>query len=412
MKRQATAYFSAPTHPFYQKSIIKPPSDEKLTPQRYFRYAIDSRDRNTDVYPTPSRYEVNLTEDVTNVMSARVLVADIPFSRYLIHAQNNKLHIYDGVPTVAVDGTDNLSATNVKIIELDVGEYTSTTLAAELQTKICKGFDNSTTVTYDTKKDNFIISARNKKVYQILCQGPRTPYGPQTFEKTPSRDQNGNIIRDAKGAIIYEEIAFGDKTTSYISDTCARVLGYGNQNYSATAKGTCTVTSGSNVLVGALTAFTKDLAIGDAIVLVYKAGDTYNTFYTTISTITNDTQLLLENTPSFTSSSVQVYHGKSQGPFKKNFTKDSYIIMRIDRVDVNDALTPIMDQSFMLVNSKEANVTNNIFYGIDFVKYFDPPLNSLKKLKLSFFDYNGNSYDFQNYEHRIEIEFVCQQISR
>ena len=63
----------------------------------------------------------------------------------------------------------------------------------------------------------------------------------------------------------------------------------------------------------------------------------------------------------------------------------------------------LVGRSFGIINSKESDLNNE--YKHDTLKVFEPVLNSLRRLNIAFYDYDGNLYDFQNQEHRLELEF-------
>lgn len=61
-------------------------ADDPEYSTRYRRIVVDSRTRNRGSYPTPAHYEVAFDEDIFNVRSVRLIVADVPFSAYLVGA--------------------------------------------------------------------------------------------------------------------------------------------------------------------------------------------------------------------------------------------------------------------------------------------------------------------------------------
>lgn len=74
-------------------AIIEPPKlDVRNLPTRKVRYIVDSRDRNTDVYPSPSKYKIKLHEAITDVVKAELTVSDFKFNDYNVTVNNNILH--------------------------------------------------------------------------------------------------------------------------------------------------------------------------------------------------------------------------------------------------------------------------------------------------------------------------------
>lgn len=79
------------------KAIIEPPKiDSRDLPTRRIRYIIDSRDRNIELYPSPSKYKLKLDEPLTDVVKAELTVSDFKFNDYNITANNNVLHAESG----------------------------------------------------------------------------------------------------------------------------------------------------------------------------------------------------------------------------------------------------------------------------------------------------------------------------
>ena len=47
---------------------------------------------------------------------------------------------------------------------------------------------------------------------------------------------------------------------------------------------------------------------------------------------------------------------------------------------------------------------------ITYKKYYNPPIPAMRTLRVSFTDYDGKPYDFQNKDHLIELQFECFKI--
>lgn len=103
-------------------SVIKPPPEYVGDVEKYTRVIIDSRVRNTNLFPNPNDYEVPFEDDINDVITAELLYIDIKFTAYTINQYFNKLVINYG-------GTDHN-------IILDTGDYDNTTLKAEIQSKM------------------------------------------------------------------------------------------------------------------------------------------------------------------------------------------------------------------------------------------------------------------------------------
>nr|QOI90413.1 hypothetical protein HWQ62_00277 [Pyramimonas orientalis virus] len=99
-----------------EHAIITPPTtNPKDIPVRRYKYTIDSRDRNTNIYKNPAKYTLKLDEAITDVTKVELLLTDFKFNNYNIHKYNNILH------------------TSIADYEISSGVYDGPTLATELE---------------------------------------------------------------------------------------------------------------------------------------------------------------------------------------------------------------------------------------------------------------------------------------
>lgn len=91
-----------------------------------------------------------------------------------------------------------------------------------------------------------------------------------------------------------------------------------------------------------------------------------------------------------------------QSRYKKNFSEQKYAILHIEQMSLHHSESDIINKCFNIVQPLIATFTTQCNQPI---KYFNPPIARLTKLKLTFRDFNGNLYDFQNHDHRIDILF-------
>lgn len=92
-------------------------------------------------------------------------------------------------------------------------------------------------------------------------------------------------------------------------------------------------------------------------------------------------------------------------PFKANLNTDSYMILIIDKCKVNISPSMIIHNSFMIINKNDTKKSNSS--SEQNLKSFNPPIPSLNTITIKFKDYDGNLYDFQNHDHKLEIKFTC-----
>lgn len=130
----------------YIKNAIIPPPETPSEIIKYTRIVIDSKDRNKSLHPFPNKYEMKLPNEVTDVMSAKLISADIPLSMYMINDYFNTLNIvYNGSPYTVV---------------LDNGDYSETGLATMMTTRLNAVVGSNTfSVSYNANTDNYTFAA-------------------------------------------------------------------------------------------------------------------------------------------------------------------------------------------------------------------------------------------------------------
>lgn len=95
------------------------------------------------------------------------------------------------------------------------------------------------------------------------------------------------------------------------------------------------------------------------------------------------------------------------GVFRKNFISNRYVIMRLSPLEqALQSSNENSDSSFAVLVDKKADGQGFAFLG-DRVPHhtYRPMLPRLRRLEFSFVDYEGEPYDFQNHDHRLELVF-------
>lgn len=90
--------------------------------------------------------------------------------------------------------------------------------------------------------------------------------------------------------------------------------------------------------------------------------------------------------------------------FKRNLNYNNYIIMDIEQFDILKSIDKNLNKSFAMIPRNYD--TLNLGDSPQYVKYFSPPIPKLTKLRVRLYDRFGNPYDFQNQDHRFEIELT------
>lgn len=266
--------------------IIPLPEKNKDSKIKYIKYIVDSRDRNIVKYPSPSKYEVILLSNIVDVVSLELMLAEVPFSRYLIHSNNNTLHFNNS--EIVIDNGDY--------------EYDISKIINELNAQFASN-GSGISVTLNRNSDKLIFQSATS--FTLNFEGESITYS----------SNNTTILMKKK--------------------SIGRILGFDIKNYTS-------VLNGAN--------------------------------YEIIS------------------------------PFPYSISTDSYLIMRLSRAKIYTANEKPADDCFAIINNrKNGELCND--YVSSVVKNFNPPLSTFDKLSISFYDYYGNLYDFNNKDHHLELKF-------
>jgi hypothetical protein len=96
-----------------------------------------------------------------------------------------------------------------------------------------------------------------------------------------------------------------------------------------------------------------------------------------------------------------VYQNAIQSPFRMNLKFFDDIIVNIELMNLNKSTSDSVNESFLVLSKNGENVTHYDSHHV--AKYFYPPVAKLNKIKVTITDMNGNLYDFQNQDHRMEL---------
>lgn len=132
----------------YFKNAVIPPPESPSELIKYTRIAIDSKNRNKSLHPNANKYEIKLSNEVSDVMSAKLINADIPMSMYLI----NKY--FDTLVVSQNDVTHN--------VQLEHGDYKELELASMITRLLNTAFgDTQFVVSYNQYKDNYTFTSKD-----------------------------------------------------------------------------------------------------------------------------------------------------------------------------------------------------------------------------------------------------------
>ncbi len=168
------------------KSTVDPKSNRlsRLPPHSEGRYekevktlvSIDSRDRDTVLYPKPSDFLINLDKSFYNVKSVKLNVIEFPNTNAVVNSTNRNLY-WINQEDVDLDIIDTVTLTYpVYTVQLRIGSYTSSKLETEIQNAMKKvrrrnktGEFHYFTVTLDVETDVTTFTSL------ILSQLPSNP---------------------------------------------------------------------------------------------------------------------------------------------------------------------------------------------------------------------------------------------
>jgi hypothetical protein len=273
--------------PQQNTTLIKQPDNTELNQIKTTAILIDSRDRNTLLYPEPSKYSTKLLEEFRNVTSIELLSFDVPFSDYNITNANNVLHY-----TLNDIGI-------VSTVLLEPGQYID---SDNLTEGIGSMLPNELSV--NKGKRNNKLTFKSDLPFTFLFKGDR---------RVIDQYQSDNHLK---------------------KNSIGRALGFVNKDY-----------------ISKQDPVTKQYII--------------------------------------------------QSDFPVHLEAEKYIGLKINNAGVYRSNSNALNNCFAIIS------TNQIFNSecaFKTIKHFNPPTSSLEIINISFVDYNGNIYDFNNRDHVITLK--------
>ena len=358
----------------YNPLIIKPPDRNRTHGTITKHIAIDSRDRDYLKYSSSSKYRVEITEELRDVTSIELSLAQVPNTYYNISIQNNTFYI----------GDENEKIFSVEIPE---GQYTNELLLETLNGKYGNLFNE-----FDSQL-NFSRDPRDLKL-RIESE--------QSFHYNINYTKNDNCSPCRIHSI---DTTIGFLNTVYYSfpiDLSKINVAIGN----ITSLGTLSV-SDYNLYKMDLNDpevdFKKIFFEGDYFTL-YSGSNIYKC---RIYKINNGNTITYEALDGQNSTSLSgtifkdIHLIISPNIFQLN-TKP-YVILKINEAKLlnsvnasNNAYTiiPLSYSAESIVNQSTTPV-----HGV--IKYFNPPLGKLFWLDIEFLNYDGTEFNFRGQENML-----------
>ena len=255
---------------------------------------VDSRDRDRNAYPTPDRYTVELPEDIFDVVSMRLVAADVPLNAYVANARNAS------VPFAVGGGATSLAS-------VEPGDYDAPgDLAAMLSAALT-------------------AAAGGAAAFTVAHPATRGGDGFAVFATAPF------------------ELRFSGAGAGA---SLARVLGFDEgADYASAA-------TPAGFLPPGMTAPAPPHLV--------------------------------------------------RAPFRKDLSHDRYVVLNINDADVVQSAKNETNRAFAVLPSKFIDL--NLDNETDHEKRWTTPIARFSKVSIEFTDYYGAPYDFQNQEHRIDLQ--------
>lgn len=136
---------------YSNSSIIKPHQEGfdkgREIIKKYHPIVVDSRDRDMNRHPDPSKYVIDLDDEIQDVIAAELVAANIPIKSYIINNTNNAFNF-------SMNGSSQKTIDEIKISN---GDYTPENLVSRLNDVIGDVVSGGETIEfgYDEIKDKF-----------------------------------------------------------------------------------------------------------------------------------------------------------------------------------------------------------------------------------------------------------------
>lgn len=394
--------------PTYDQITIKPPDKNKTHGKKTTRLIVDSREREIDLYPDPSKYTLELEHEERDVVSVELSQANIPNSFYNIYHYedngilyaNNIIHLH-----LIVNGNDMS-----RIFELPVGKYKNYNILEE-QLQILVNNINIYTSPYFEIGSKIINSA-------ILIN---TLTSKLEFIIIP----NQNNFKDVD-SFYFEFIEKTNCTTlniptknkKYPKYSIGSILGFNKKN-AGEFKGTISCNNGDVNIYGNLTDFINDFSNCDKYpkIIVQSQIDTYGISVPgstplEVERVVSNNHIILKNPYTGLSfSNKKFYPLTIISPNVIELDCDKYIILDIRELHRLKSNTDTIEDRFAIIPIDYLKCSTKLNIGTiptqREIKYFNPPHSRLSKMNIAFYRYNGDPLHFNGVNHILDFNITA-----
>lgn len=329
--------------------IIPLPEKAKVVKRKRRILLVDSKDRNLTLYPNANKFDYPLVNPYIDIIQAQLISACLPKSDYIIHENNNTLYVRE----------HNGPVDNNFIAQIPIGDYTKCNLPKAIEKELNQHSEYYL-VSYDDLTDTISI-ANTKYQFTLIFKGGETTYGPQTTTSYEYIKGAGKIGRNTKTIAEYPNQPF------YIKNSMGPVLGFGIKDVST-----------PNYKVD----FLIDAEF-DTIVIDGEDGEGDNF-------VDEDKK------------KAYVIRGQD----RVNLCNCDYVLIHIPRFRRYDSFNPIVKGAFTRIPLTNEPIE---FTDVDFgaIKYFNPPLPKLDKLRFTIYRPDGTLYNFRGKNFVLVFGIVC-----
>ena len=375
-------------NPTYEQYIVKPPKQNVTHGQIPVQLFISSTDRNFTLYPTPSDYIVELTDEFKNVTSISLFNACIPNTAYLIGNNNNVFYFQ-----INPDPNCPLEAV------IPVGDYnpdsTNGLDSALKTTMIAASGDPSIQVVRN--------SLTNKYEFLRLLTEPNYIFKASFYGG--SEKNNGRTRAVYPPRAIAPIVGFNRKDTLYVT-------------------GKVNVANGSPIITGVGTLFTQELkssatfVAGSTITISIPESVALNRVYTILSVTSDTTLTLTTNYTGPSMNNVCMVSGLIKAPNKFNLASDCMAVLQIPELASNSSQgsnlvgnEASVGGAFAVIPMVYPHNTKNFISSqipgaSPYKRYYNPPIPRLKRLSIRFVNLQGVPIDFQGIDNFLEFQIV------
>ena len=384
---------------------------------------ISSADRNRNLYPNPSNYEIVFKESINDVSEITLVEGNVPSSQFNINKYNNSLTFNE-----KIGETDNLLSITIPVGYYDTeyeeygdGVSNKDKLSEAIEIELNKIGQNNYKVTYDplVNKYNFSCfidpnSNLEKKTYfQLVFKGNEIPYGEYSYEKIVKRDQHGSIVYDMSGQKVYEDVFIGEKMNEYPLNSIGKTIGFLNQNYDGIIEGSVSSDVNDNKkIIGKQTSFKRDLKAGIFITISNRDSSEEIVSYSfKIESIESDHELMVTSVIETDFTDFHLFSNSFNAPNLRDLFPYNPVALQIPKCRRLSSTNTIINNSFCLFEPPKSSDNSGILYYDDnqtITKTFNPPLGKLDKIRIRFFNtqYYGSYYDFGGRDHKLTFKIT------